>query len=156
MQKNMADMQKKQDALLTAFEADTFDAKKQDALKVDAKKMKEPLDRQEKFLGDLLAIAKPEQRDAIAKELDRKRGGMGGPMGGHGMGGPGMGGPGMGGPGMGDHGMGDHGMGMSDHGMNHMGGHDFGMMWDDPAMPDAGPTGPVAPGPAPKKPLTSG
>lgn len=125
----MKDMQKKHEALLTAFEADTFDAKKQDLFKVDAKKGKEPIEKQEKYLTDLLGILKPEQRDKLAASMEKKhgRGGLGGPgmMGPHGR--PGMAGPG--GPG---------GDGRFGH------GPEFGLLFDDP--PDAAPGGPGGPG----------
>ena len=79
----MAEMKKRNEALLTAFEADTFDAKK-----VDLSMPGKPRDRMKShmaFTTGLLAILKPEQREKLAASMEK-------PMGGHGGGGhrPGM------------------------------------------------------------------
>jgi Spy/CpxP family protein refolding chaperone len=75
------EMKKKVDALLTAFEKDTFDAKKVDAF--DAKKARGPMDQETKTLAQLLPILKPEQREKLAAKMEKgpsphdRRGGFG-------------------------------------------------------------------------------
>ena len=85
-----ADMKKRTETLLTAFEKDGFDAKKADAF--DAKKTRASMEDETKLLAQILPILKPEQREKLATKMERgptgpsphlpKRGGMGG-MGGH-------------------------------------------------------------------------
>lgn len=78
---DMAEMKKKADALLTAFEKDTFDAKKVDAF--DAKKVRAPMDQETKLLAQLVTILKPEQREKLAARMEKgqsphgRRGGFG-------------------------------------------------------------------------------
>jgi Spy/CpxP family protein refolding chaperone len=79
----MAEMKKRMDALLTAFEKDTFDAKKLEGY--DAKKARAPMEAEVKFLTELLAILKPEQREKLATQMEKR--GMGGMQGWHGRGG---------------------------------------------------------------------
>lgn len=90
------EMQKRMDALLAAFEKDTFSAAKLD-FGADAKRYREMAKKQAEYLNALLAVIKPEQRDKLAATLaDRARGPRGrgpwGPRPGRPMGGP-MGGP---------------------------------------------------------------
>jgi Spy/CpxP family protein refolding chaperone len=66
------DAAKKQlEAVLTAFEKDTFDPKKVDLSSTPGKKPTEALDRQVKYIGDLLPILTPGQRDRFAVLMDR-------------------------------------------------------------------------------------
>jgi Spy/CpxP family protein refolding chaperone len=60
---------KHQEAVLAAFEAPTFDAKKLDS--GDAKKIRAPMEEQVKFLGQLLPILRTDQRDRLAKQMDK-------------------------------------------------------------------------------------
>lgn len=65
-------------ALLDAFASDTFDAKKLDPGPVGRFKPSEGIARQADFLGKLLPILEPEQRDKLAATMARPRGpGMG-------------------------------------------------------------------------------
>ncbi|MBI5534727.1 MAG: Spy/CpxP family protein refolding chaperone [Deltaproteobacteria bacterium] len=83
------EMKKRLDALLTAFEGDSFDAKKLEVPAM-AGKMTEMMDQQAQFLSLVLPILKPEQREKMAANMDKqtvRRGPGGGPMG------PPMGGP---------------------------------------------------------------
>ncbi|MBI2393188.1 MAG: periplasmic heavy metal sensor [Deltaproteobacteria bacterium] len=83
-------MKKQIDDLLTAFEGDSFDAKKLDAF---SKPMDAKMGHMDPaFVTELLAILKPEQREKLAAKLEKGPPGMmGGMMGGK-MGGK-MGGP---------------------------------------------------------------
>ncbi|GMV19606.1 MAG: hypothetical protein AMXMBFR56_78300 [Polyangiaceae bacterium] len=86
------EMQKRMDALLTAFEKDTFSAAKLD-FGADAKRHREMAKKQAEYLNALLGVIKPEQRDKLAATLaDRPRGprgrGMRGPRPDRPMGGP--------------------------------------------------------------------
>jgi Spy/CpxP family protein refolding chaperone len=66
---DFAEMKKRVDALLTAFEKDAFDAKKVDAF--DTKKMRGPMEEETKLLGQLLPILKPEQREKLAAKMEK-------------------------------------------------------------------------------------
>lgn len=80
-------MKKQMDELLTAFEGDTFDAKKLDAFSKPAE-MKPMGHMDPAFVTQLLAILKPEQREKLAAKLEKgPPPGFGGKMGGK-MGGP--------------------------------------------------------------------
>lgn len=77
-----AEMKKKSEALLAAFEKDTFDAKKVDAF--DAKKARGPMEAETKVVSAIVPILKPEQREKLAAKMDKgpsphgRRGGGGG------------------------------------------------------------------------------
>lgn len=94
MQARWADRQKKADALLTAFAADPFDAKKLDLAPMPGKTAHEPMDHMVSFYMQLLPVLHPDQRDKLATAMDRpfggdRRGGQGGggqPAGGGGPG----------------------------------------------------------------------
>lgn len=64
-----AEMKKRIDTLLAAFEKDTFDAKKVDAF--DAKKARGMMDGESKVLVQLLPILKPEQREKLAAKMEK-------------------------------------------------------------------------------------
>jgi hypothetical protein len=64
---------KRFDALLAAFNAATFEAKKLDAFGLAAAKARVPMDREVLFLSQLVPILKPEQREALAGRLDGER-----------------------------------------------------------------------------------
>jgi Spy/CpxP family protein refolding chaperone len=81
----MAEMKKHHEALLAAFEKDAFDAKKLESF--DVKKAHGPITHESQFIGQLLAILKPEQREKLATRLEK--GGMGPHDGHHGGGGGG-------------------------------------------------------------------
>jgi Spy/CpxP family protein refolding chaperone len=66
------DMKKQVDALLAAFEADGFDAKKFESY--DSKRAKAHMDAELKFMAGLLPILKPDQREKLAQMLDRRPG----------------------------------------------------------------------------------
>lgn len=90
------EMKKRMEALLAAFEKDTFDAKKLDLF--DAKKARAPMEYETKLLTQILAVLKPEQREKLAAKMETapsQRGRRGGPGGrGRGDGGGGGGGGG--------------------------------------------------------------
>ena len=67
--------QKRRDALLTAFEGETFDATKLDLGPAD-KSAKGPAHRERDYLAQLLPILKPEQRDKLAERMSGGHGGM--------------------------------------------------------------------------------
>jgi len=85
------EMKKRIEALLVAFEKDTFDAKKLDMF--DAKKARGPMEHETKLLVQILPILKPEQREKLAAKMEKgpsphgRRGGPGGPGGHRGGGG---------------------------------------------------------------------
>lgn len=64
-----AAMKKSVEALLTAFEKDTFDAKKLDAF--DLKKARGPMEEEAKLLAQLVPILKPEQREKLATKMEK-------------------------------------------------------------------------------------
>lgn len=64
-----ADMMKNAEAMLTAFEKDTFDAKKLDAF--DVKKMRTPMEQEARLLVQLVPILKPEQREKLAAKMEK-------------------------------------------------------------------------------------
>ncbi len=64
-----ADMKKSFDAMLVAFDKDTFDAKKLDAF--DAKKLRAPMEQETKVLTQLVPILKPEQREKLAAKMEK-------------------------------------------------------------------------------------
>jgi hypothetical protein len=96
------------ETLLTAFDQDTFDAKKFDLSMGGAKNPHDPMEHEVTYISGLLPILKPDQRDKLAAQRSAKpsfgnfgRPHMGGPGGGPGGPMPGMAPPGMspGGPG---------------------------------------------------------
>jgi Spy/CpxP family protein refolding chaperone len=64
-----ADMKKNVEAMLVAFEKDTFDAKKLDAF--DAKKVRAPMEQETRLLVALVPILKPEQRDKLVAKMEK-------------------------------------------------------------------------------------
>ena len=66
-------MKKQMDTLLTAFEKDAFDAKKLDISATPGRKPTEALDRQGKYLEQLLPILTAGQRDRLAASIERPR-----------------------------------------------------------------------------------
>ena len=65
-----ADMKKRMDTLLTAFEGDGFDAKKLDLSPMPGKKMREGMEKHVQFMSQLLPILKPEQREKLAVKME--------------------------------------------------------------------------------------
>lgn len=59
--------------LVNAFEKDAFDAKKLDLSVTPGKKPSEPLERQVKYLGQLLPILTAGQRDRLATTIEKPR-----------------------------------------------------------------------------------
>lgn len=82
MEAMQAEMKKRMDALLTAFEGDGFDAKKLDLAPMPGKKMREGMEHHVQFMSQLLPILKPEQREKLAVKMET-------PPARHGAGGPG-------------------------------------------------------------------
>ncbi len=69
-----ADTLKKQtEAVASAFERDTFDAKKVDLSSSPGKKVTDPFDREVKYIGSLLPILTPGQRDRFASLMEHPR-----------------------------------------------------------------------------------
>jgi Spy/CpxP family protein refolding chaperone len=66
-------LKKQVEAAATAFERDTFDAKKIDLSAAPGKKVTDPFDRQIKYLTLLLPILTPGQRDRFASLMDHPR-----------------------------------------------------------------------------------
>jgi len=73
------DMKKQVDAVLTAFQADSFDATK--VLQATTKTPREAMDRQISFTKQVLSILQPDQREKLAVTMVKPsgRGGPGGP-----------------------------------------------------------------------------
>ncbi|HEX4448626.1 MAG TPA: hypothetical protein VH044_17910 [Polyangiaceae bacterium] len=65
------------EALLTAFEKDTFDPKKVDLSSTPGRKPTDPIDRQVKYVGQLLPILTAGQRDRFALLIEHPRGDRG-------------------------------------------------------------------------------
>jgi Spy/CpxP family protein refolding chaperone len=86
MQARWADRKTKMDALLTAFAADSFDAKKVDLGMMPGKTAHEPMDHMVAYYTQLLPILHPDQRDKLATSMDKPFGadrrGAGGAAGG--------------------------------------------------------------------------
>ena len=69
-----ADTLKKQtETVAAAFEKDTFDAKKLDLSPAPGKKVTDPFDREVKYIGQLLPILTPGQRDRFASIMEHPR-----------------------------------------------------------------------------------
>jgi Spy/CpxP family protein refolding chaperone len=66
---DMAEMKKNVEALLVAFEKDTFDPKKLEAF--DAKKARGPMEQEAKLLVQVVPILKPEQREKLAAKMEK-------------------------------------------------------------------------------------
>jgi hypothetical protein len=64
------DLKKRTDAMFTAFEQDTFDAKRFDLTMTPGKKPHESLDKQVSFYGGLLGVLKPEQSARLGARMD--------------------------------------------------------------------------------------
>jgi Spy/CpxP family protein refolding chaperone len=64
-----ADIKKNVEAMLVAFEKDTFDAKKLDAF--DAKKVRAPMEQETHLLVGLVPILKPEQREKLVAKMEK-------------------------------------------------------------------------------------
>jgi Spy/CpxP family protein refolding chaperone len=67
-----AEMKKQMDALLTAFEGDTFDAKKQDVFTSGAKRARAMAGKETAFLSQVIPLLKPEQRDKLVTTLEKR------------------------------------------------------------------------------------
>lgn len=65
---DLTEMKKSVEALLGAFEKDTFDATKVNAF--DAKKARVPMEQETKVLAQLVPILKPEQREKLAAKME--------------------------------------------------------------------------------------
>lgn len=83
-----AEHHKKAEALLTAFEKDTFDAKKLDLFAGAGKTARAKMEHEIKQVTDLVPILKPEQREKLAAQLEKKGGGKGSHFGSRGHGRP--------------------------------------------------------------------
>ena len=64
-----AEMKKNVEAMLAAFEKDTFDAKKLDTF--DVKKARAPMEQEAKLLAQLVPLLKPEQREKLAAKMEK-------------------------------------------------------------------------------------
>jgi Spy/CpxP family protein refolding chaperone len=71
MQQRWDDAKKRMDALLTAFAADPFDAKKADLTILPGKTAHDPMDHMAAFFTQLLPVLHPDQRDKLAASMDR-------------------------------------------------------------------------------------
>lgn len=67
-----AEMKKQMDSLLTAFEADSFDAKKQEVFSSAAKRARAMASKETTFLTQILPVLKPEQREKLATTLEKR------------------------------------------------------------------------------------
>ena len=63
------ELKKSMEAMLVAFEKDTFDAKKLEMF--DTKKARAPMEQETKLLVQLLPILKPEQREKLAARMEK-------------------------------------------------------------------------------------
>ena len=68
-----AEHHKKAEALVAAFEKDTFDAKKLDLFAGAGKAARAKMEQEIKQVTDLIPILKPEQREKLAAQLERKK-----------------------------------------------------------------------------------
>jgi Spy/CpxP family protein refolding chaperone len=66
------EMKKQMDALVTAFEADTFDAKKQEAFTAPAKRARAGAAKEVSFLSQLVPVLTPEQREKLTATLEKR------------------------------------------------------------------------------------
>jgi hypothetical protein len=66
-------VKKQMEALFGAFEKDTFDAKKLDVSPLPGKRPSDPMERQARYIGQLLPILRSEQRDRLATMMDHPR-----------------------------------------------------------------------------------
>ncbi|HTQ44782.1 MAG TPA: hypothetical protein VMI75_18605 [Polyangiaceae bacterium] len=94
MQARWTERKTKMDALLTAFAADSFDAKKLDLGMMPGKTAHDPMDHMVAYYTQLLPILHPDQRDKLATSMDKpfgadRRGPGGGGAAGGGGGGAG-------------------------------------------------------------------
>lgn len=91
-----ADMRANNDAVVTAFEKDPFDASKLPPFDAAAaaKKARQPIEQEVTILTQLMPILKADQKEKLSAKLTRQAA-MGGPAGMMGPGGPGMPRPGM-------------------------------------------------------------
>jgi Spy/CpxP family protein refolding chaperone len=71
-----ADRLKKMDTFLTAFASDSFDAKQLDLSLLPGKTPREPLEHMATFIGQLVPILHPDQRDKLAKSENRPFGSL--------------------------------------------------------------------------------
>lgn len=71
MQARWTDRKTKSDALLTAFEGTSFDAKKLDLSEMPGKTAHDPMDHMVSFYTQLLPILHPDQRDKLATSMDK-------------------------------------------------------------------------------------
>jgi len=74
MQAHAEAVKKQTEALLVAFEKDAFDAKKLDLSATPGHKPTEALDRQVKYVTQLMPILTAGQRDRLAGQIERPRG----------------------------------------------------------------------------------
>jgi Spy/CpxP family protein refolding chaperone len=74
-----SDRQTEMDALLAAFVAEAFDAKKLEPFKSGAARVKVRFEREVKFLSQLAPVLTPEQRDVLAARLQQSPMMRGGP-----------------------------------------------------------------------------
>jgi Spy/CpxP family protein refolding chaperone len=73
MDAHRAEMKKQMDALLVAFEGESFDPKKLDLGPAPGKKGNDPLVQRAQFLSVLVPLLKPEQREKLAATLEKPR-----------------------------------------------------------------------------------
>ena len=71
MEAHHAEMKKQTDALLAAFEADTFDAKKLELGPPVGKKGGDPMTHHAQFLSQLVPLLKPDQRERLAVSMEK-------------------------------------------------------------------------------------
>jgi Spy/CpxP family protein refolding chaperone len=67
-----ADMKKRMDAMLTAFEQDTFDAKKLEMFSGAGKQGRGMFTKEVTFMSQLVPILKPEQREKLATQTESR------------------------------------------------------------------------------------
>ena len=70
IQAHVDTLKKQTETVATAFESDTFDPKKLDLSPAPGKKVTDPFDREIKYIGQLLPILTPGQRDRFASLMD--------------------------------------------------------------------------------------
>jgi Spy/CpxP family protein refolding chaperone len=78
------EMKKQMDALLSAFEADGFDAKKLELSPSGGKKAREPMEAEVKLLSQLVPLLTPAQREKLALAVEQRVRHMNGQPGGRG------------------------------------------------------------------------
>lgn len=70
------EMKKRMNSILSAFDGDTFDARKYEQAPVAGKKGVSPMVQHAQFTSQLVPLLRPEQREKLAAKMEKSRGGF--------------------------------------------------------------------------------